>query len=69
MAFTELTDREIEVLELLKEGLHNYQIAEKLSVTCFTIKKHLESIYPKLGVYNRVQASVKYVLKKHNISE
>ena len=62
-----LTEREVEVLNLLAEGHSNDEIASSLSVTKSTIKKHLESIFNKLGVYNRVQASVKYVLMRNNI--
>lgn len=54
----QLTSRELEVLELLVLGFSNDVIAEKLFVSTHTVKAHLESIYRKLHVCNKVQASV-----------
>jgi ATP/maltotriose-dependent transcriptional regulator MalT len=51
-----LTDRELEVLGLMAQGLTNRQIAEQLVVVLGTVKAHSHSIYSKLGVNNRVQA-------------
>ncbi|MDQ4075724.1 MAG: response regulator transcription factor, partial [Chloroflexota bacterium] len=51
-----LTDRELEVLHLLAQGLTNRQMAEALSVVLGTVKAHNNRIYGKLGVSNRVQA-------------
>jgi LuxR family maltose regulon positive regulatory protein len=51
-----LTDREVEVLLLLVEGLSNKQIAGRLVVAPSTIKQHLKNIYSKLDVHNRTQA-------------
>jgi LuxR family maltose regulon positive regulatory protein len=51
-----LTDRELEVLQLLAEGLSNKAIAERLVVAPSTIKQHLKNIYGKLDVHNRTQA-------------
>lgn len=48
-----LSKREVEVVALLFSGLKNAQIAEKLFVSEITIKKHLQSIYDKVGVNNR----------------
>ena len=53
-----LTRREIEVLELLKLGLTNRQIAEKLVISVGTVKNHVEHIIAKLGVSDRTQAVV-----------
>lgn len=55
------TKREKEVLELLIQGYNNNEISDKLSITNHTTKAHLASIYAKLNVSNRVQASVKYL--------
>lgn len=51
-----LTDREMEVLQLLAQGLANKQIALKLSISEHTVKFHVSSIYTKLGVSNRTEA-------------
>ena len=51
-----LTSREREILSLVAKGKSNSQIAEALFVREVTIKTHLNSIYRKLNVDNRVQA-------------
>ena len=51
-----LTPREIQVLELLAEGLANKAIAERLSISDQTVKFHVASIYGKLGAANRTDA-------------
>lgn len=52
----QLTERELEVLALMAEGLNNLQIAERLVVTRSTVKFHVSSILSKLGVASRVEA-------------
>lgn len=52
-----LTRRESEVLFWLGEGKSNREIAEILGVAPATVGKHLERIYPKLGVENRTAAA------------
>ncbi len=54
-----LTKRELEVLQLIAEGLSNRKIAEKLVVAESTLKTHAKNIYGKLGVNSRVQALAK----------
>lgn len=51
-----LSEKELEVLDLISEGFTNQQIAEKLFVTINTTKTHIRHIYNKLGVDNRTQA-------------
>ena len=51
-----LTDRELDVLRLMADGLSNPQIAERLIVATGTVKAHTNNIFSKLGVSNRVQA-------------
>jgi len=53
-----LTDRELDVLELMVEGLSNPQIADKLIITRATAKAHVHSILQKLCVSSRTQATV-----------
>jgi DNA-binding NarL/FixJ family response regulator len=54
----DLTDREIDVLKLVGEGMANKQIARKLGITERTVKAHLTSIFQRLGVSDRVQAAL-----------
>jgi DNA-binding NarL/FixJ family response regulator len=54
-----LTPRELEVVGLMKLGLSNRQIAEKLVISRGTAKNHVEHIIQKLGVSDRTQAVVK----------
>jgi LuxR family maltose regulon positive regulatory protein len=51
-----LSDREIEILELIAEGLTNREIAQRLIISPGTVKVHASNIYGKLGVHNRTQA-------------
>ncbi len=51
-----LSDRELEVLQLLAEGLSRPEIANKLILSLNTIKTHTRNIYSKLGVNNQMQA-------------
>jgi DNA-binding NarL/FixJ family response regulator len=51
-----LTSREVQVLELLAEGLSNKTIAERLGISDQTVKFHVASISGKLGAVNRTDA-------------
>jgi LuxR family maltose regulon positive regulatory protein len=51
-----LTRRELEVLRLIVAGLSNSDIADELFIAVSTVKSHINHIYGKLGVENRVQA-------------
>jgi LuxR family maltose regulon positive regulatory protein len=51
-----LSDRELELLRLLAEGLSNREIAERLVITEGTVKAHTSNIYRKLDVRTRTQA-------------
>ena len=52
-----LSPREREVLELVAHGLTNKEIAESLVITTNTVKRHLKSIFKKLGVHTRSAAA------------
>jgi len=54
----DLTDREVEVLELLAEGLPNENIAEKLYISERTVRSHVSNILGKLNLANRTQAAL-----------
>lgn len=53
-----LTIREFEILHLACNGLSNPQIANILSISANTVKRHFDNIFNKLGVGNRTMAVV-----------
>ena len=55
-ATEELTPREIEVLQLVAEGLPNKQIASHLGISEHTVKFHVDAILGKLGAHSRTEA-------------
>jgi DNA-binding NarL/FixJ family response regulator len=59
---TELSERELSVLRLMAEGLGNVEIASRLYISENTVKNHVASILVKLGVDNRVQATVRAIV-------
>lgn len=62
-----LTSREIEVLELIAEGMINKEIAKQLYISEKTVKNHVSNIFRKLNVSDRTQAAI-YAFK-HNIKK
>ena len=58
-----LSDREIEVLTLLAEGLPTKLLAERLHISHFTARNHIQNILVKLGLHSKAQA-VSYAFKK-----
>jgi DNA-binding NarL/FixJ family response regulator len=57
--FPELTEREVEVLELIARGLNNAEIARRLVVSDKTVRNHVSSVLSKLHVADRAQAIVR----------
>ncbi len=51
-----LSERELEILQKIAEGLTNREVAERLYLSLNTVKVHTRNIYGKLGVHNRTQA-------------
>ena len=51
-----LSEREVEVLRLVADGLSDSQIAARLTLATGTVKRHLNNIYGKLGVHSRIHA-------------
>jgi NarL family two-component system response regulator LiaR len=59
----DLTERELEVLRLIAQGLNNHEIAQRLTISEKTVKTHVSNILGKLQVEDRTQAAI-YALKK-----
>jgi NarL family two-component system response regulator LiaR len=58
-----LTEREVETLRLIAQGLTNQDIAEKLTISERTVGKHVSNILDKLHLANRTQAAL-YALRR-----
>jgi LuxR family maltose regulon positive regulatory protein len=54
-----LSERELEVLQLIAEGLTNQEIASRLFLSLNTVKAHTRNIYGKLDVHNRTEAAAR----------
>jgi DNA-binding NarL/FixJ family response regulator len=57
-SFSTLTEREIEVLQALTDGLGDKEIAERLFISAATVRTHVSSILSKLNAHSRLQALV-----------
>ncbi len=58
-----LTEREVEILQLLAQGLENHEIAARLTLSDATVRAHVSNILGKLHLANRVQATL-YALRE-----
>jgi DNA-binding NarL/FixJ family response regulator len=59
-----LTSREVEILQLLAEGLSNKEIAQKTKIAVGTVRNHVEHIFKKLHVRCRTEAAAKFLRTK-----
>jgi DNA-binding NarL/FixJ family response regulator len=57
--FPDLSERELEVLDLIARGFNNHEIAGKLHVTVKTVSNHISNIFSKLHVADRAQAIIR----------
>jgi DNA-binding NarL/FixJ family response regulator len=57
----ELTQREVEILELLAKGYANKEIASRLGTSVETVRVHVRHIYEKLHVHSRTEAAAQYL--------
>jgi len=55
-AAAHLTARQVEIVDLMREGFSNKAIANRLSLSTFTVQAHVQAIFRALGVANRTQA-------------
>jgi len=60
----DLSDREVEVLNLLAEGYNYQEIAENLYISVDTVRHHIRNIYKKLHVHSQSEAVAKAIRKK-----
>ena len=63
----ELSERELEILQLLAQGLTNAEIADRLFLTRGTVRNYVSAILAKLGVEDRTQAAL--IAVKHGLVE
>ena len=55
----DLTERELDVLQLVAKGLSNREVASRLDISHRTVSTHLSSVYGKLGVRTRTAAALR----------
>lgn len=68
MKSNSLTEREKQVIDELSKGLGYKEIAGKIFISPETVKQHLKNIYRKMGVRNRMEASLKYMFEMKKIA-
>jgi DNA-binding NarL/FixJ family response regulator len=59
-----LTTRENDIIRLTALGLRNAEVAERLAITTVTVKTHLNNIFQKLGLRDRVELA-RYAIRRH----
>ncbi|MGM0437534.1 MAG: response regulator transcription factor [Bacillota bacterium] len=60
----ELTDREMQTLEYMSQGMSNFEISLKLKISKNTVKNHVSSVLRKMNANNRTHAVVKALKKE-----
>lgn len=60
-----LTKREMEIIELVCQGLTYKQIADRMYITSFTVNQHLKKVYVKLNVHSKSELISKVLTDKH----
>ena len=61
---SQLTDRELDVLQWIATGMSNKQIAAQLFISEETVKVHIRNLLRKLNVHSRVAATVLYLAQQ-----
>lgn len=62
--FVMLTEREVDVLKLVTQGLNNAEISDRLYISMNTVKTHLKNIFQKLEVEDRTAAALKAIKER-----
>lgn len=57
--------RELQIIELVAQGLKNCEIADKLGIRQFVVRNYLSQIYDKIGLSNRVELALWYQARMH----
>jgi DNA-binding NarL/FixJ family response regulator len=63
------SQRQLQIIKLVAQGLKNREIAEKLGISSKVIKNYLGNIYRKIGVRNRVELALWYEALVHFVGE
>ena len=66
---TDLSERELDILLLVAEGLNNKEIAEKLYLSEGTVRNYISNMLDKLGLRDRTQLAVYYYKRKYGVEE
>jgi DNA-binding NarL/FixJ family response regulator len=63
----DLTKRELEILQLVSEGMGNREIARQLNISYYTAMKHMSNIIGKLHVSGRMEAGLLFLRTRHSL--
>ncbi|NLW41322.1 MAG: response regulator transcription factor [Tissierellia bacterium] len=66
---TDLSERELDILLLVAEGLNNKEIAEKLYLSEGTVRNYISNMLDKLGLRDRTQLAVYYYKRKYGVEK